>query len=331
MKQYYSILFFCLFSLSASAQTANCDALTITDFKQNIFNSSEILVRASYSDFDNFVSYPGFQFLGTDESVLAFENVNFFGLGSDQVHVMQLLGPQFVAGEPISGTLELWSTFFEFLECQIDTSNLVLLEDTACYNVELAISSLGEIPTTGGVYWTITSESANVFLLDSAIFDGNETSFTITYCLPTACDYFLEIVPANIVGPGFVYNLHYRNFLALGAQGFLANDGINFEHRFLIRTCAEVPQSLNEQNEFKLTAFPNPANNQININWPANSTEVNQLLVFNALGQRVDQFAIPQNMLSQNIDCSAWPAGVYQFVLNGMDGVTARTKVVVSR
>lgn len=325
MKQYYFI-FICLLTAGfANAQMGNCDALTITDFKMNIFNPNEIIVRSSYSDFDNFISYPGFQFVGEDESTLGYETVNFFGLGTDQSHYMQNLGLEIIPGAPVSGRLELWSSFYEFLECEIDTTGVILLADTICYPVSFDISSVGINPSTGWLHWTI--ENNEFMLADSIFFDGQFSVFEKEYCLPVGCDYFLDVVLTDATGEGFSYNLHYRNFLSLGAQGLITPAGPILQNRFLIVGCANDPNSISKTEISQLSVFPNPAIEMIQIELPeSTSLDNKEINVFNSLGQLVVMQTVSSNITQ--IDCSKWPVGVYQILLSGKNGVEARAKIV---
>jgi hypothetical protein len=327
MKQFYFIFLALFIPFISNAQMGNCDALTITDFKFNIFNPNEILVRSSYSDFDNFISYPGFQFVGDDELTLGFETVNFFGLGTDQSHHLTNLGLEITPGVPVSGRLELWSTFYEFLECEIDTSGVILLADTICYPVTFGISSVGVNTSTGWLNWTIASN--DFMLADSIFFDGEFSVFEKEYCLPVGCDYFLDLVLSEATGEGFFYNLHYRNFLALGAQGLLTPPSPTMQNRFLIVGCANDPNSISKREIAQLSVYPNPATDLINIEMPK-SLEITsgELLVYNALGQITERYTVLSN--TAQIDCSKWPSGVYQIILNGKDGIGAKAKVVKS-
>lgn len=325
MKQYYFIFLGLLTAGFANAQMGNCEALTITDFKMNIFNPNEIMVRSSYSDFDNFISYPGFQFIGNDELTLGYESVNFFGLGTDQVHAMQNLGLEIVPGVPVSGRLELWSTFYEFLECEIDTAGVILLADADCYPVTFGISSVGVNPSTGWMHWTI--ENSELTLADSIFFDGEFDVFEIEYCLPVGCDYFLNVSLSEAEGEGFSYNLHYRNFLALGAQGLITPLSPTMQNRFLIVGCVQDPNSIAKIEMLQLSVFPNPAIDIIQIELPLTSDINNrELVVYNSTGQLIVRQAAILNVAQ--IDCSQWPSGVYQIILNGMNGVEASAMVV---
>lgn len=325
MKQYYFILICLLTAGFAKAQMGNCDALTITDFKMNIFNPSEIVVRSSYSDFDNFISYPGFQFVGEDEITLGYESVNFFGLGPDQSHFMQNLGLEIIPGVPVSGRLELWSSFYEFLECEIDTAGVILLADTSCYPVSFAVSSVGVNPSTGWLHWTF--ESNEFMVTDSIFFDGQFSVFEKEYCLPVGCDYFLDVVLTDATGEGFSYNLHYRNFLSLGAQGLITPVSPSTQNRFLIVGCADDPTSISKTEILQLTVYPNPAVEMIQIELPNHiNLENKEMLVYNSLGQIIKRQAILSN--TAQINCISWPVGVYQIMLSGKNGVEAKAKVV---
>jgi len=327
MKQYYFIFLALFITGAIHAQVGNCDALTITDFKLNPFNPNEILVRSSYTDFDNFISYPGFQFVGDDEITLAFESVNFFGLGTDQVHIMQNLGLEISPGAGISGRLELWSFFYDFLECEIDTADVVLMPDTICYPVTLGISSVGATPSTGWFKWVI--ESSEYWLADSVFFDGVIDVFEVNYCLPVGCDYFLNVTLTEGAGEGFVYNLHYRNFLAVGAQGYVSAASPTLQNRFIIVGCVEDPTSVSKLEIARLSVYPNPATDLIKIEMPKSSEITSgEILVYNALGQITGRQTVLSN--TAQIDCSKWPSGVYQIILNGKDGVVVKAKVVKS-
>lgn len=84
------------------------------------------------------------------------------------------------------------------------------------------------------------------------------------------------------------------------------------------------PVAFNHNQHIQVSLFPNPANNQVNINLPSNENMDAKLTVFNALGQVVLELS---NLSATNFsfDCSNFETGIYNLELS-FDGNVQHVK-----
>ncbi|MBL7837166.1 MAG: T9SS type A sorting domain-containing protein, partial [Bacteroidetes bacterium] len=84
------------------------------------------------------------------------------------------------------------------------------------------------------------------------------------------------------------------------------------------------PVAFNHNQHIQVSLFPNPANNQVNINLPSNENMDAKLTVFNALGQVVLELS---NLSATNFsfDCSNFETGIYNIELS-FDGHVQHVK-----
>lgn len=328
MKQYlqqWLILIGALWAVSGSGQVGNCDSVTVQEVQINPFHPNQIMVRAGYTDFDNFISYPGFSITDQDDFILALETVNFFGMSIEQIHVLDIIDLEVLQGMPVAGNLELWSFFYDFLECEY-AGPFVLWPDQPCVPLRLTINTLAGDTLTARVNATIENSAGAVEAETTLELMEADTVIHWDFCLPQACGYTLELSTDSLVGPGFYYALHYSDFLAVGAAGNVFNDTV-MTADFDLYSCTVTSATLNP--EVSLDVFPNPATEHFVVRQPDRLGGAATLRVFDTGGRLIQR----QSMLSdggpQYIDCGSWPRGVYLMLWMDAQGRQAQKRLVV--
>ncbi|RPG60392.1 MAG: hypothetical protein CBD51_001160 [Flavobacteriales bacterium TMED191] len=88
----------------------SCDALEISSI---VYNSNQITVTIQNSSFAGF-PYPGFILFNSLGDTMAIEDVNFFGIGDESVHILGLTEQTITSAV----SLQLFTGFFETMVCE---------------------------------------------------------------------------------------------------------------------------------------------------------------------------------------------------------------------
>jgi len=96
------------------AQSSNnyCDSIIIHSCQPNATGEQFEVIVSNYSE--NIMSYPGFVILSENGDTIALEEVNYFGIGFNQFHILNVINPPNL---PMNITLELHTLFYDSLEC----------------------------------------------------------------------------------------------------------------------------------------------------------------------------------------------------------------------
>lgn len=312
-------------------QVGNCDSLTVLDVKLNPFDNTQIMVRSAYTDFDHFITYPGFSLVNDQELVLAWEEVDFFGMSLEQIHQLEILNLDVYEDIPVTATLELWSFNYDYLECTLP-GEFLLWPAEECTELNLTFNLLQTDSAHGHIAATLFDSSGA--LLDSLSFnlDTANALVSLPFCLPKGCDYQVLIESEGVNVEGLTYSLQYRDFLAVGASGTLQVD-TTLSHNFDVYGCVFTGGEEPEFTEPQFELFPNPTNGYVAVQFPKNSTSQWQAVsVFTTAGVQVyrrERGSAPGNTLK--IDCSAWQPGVYLLYVENAKGSFSTQKLAITR
>lgn len=323
--RYLCITIIALLAKASTAQVGNCDSLQVLDFQLNPFNTEQLVLRSAYTDFDNFINYPGFSVVNEDQFILAQEEVNFFGMSTEQVHLLDILDMEVTEGDSISGDLELWSFFYENLECVLP-GPFLLWPEQECVPLRLTVNVYEADSASGNMSWQILNDGGE--LLESHIFelDTMPGLFHVDFCLPPGCGYALNIETVDLMGSGMAYSLHYGGFLAVGASGTFTDDGED-NHAFDLYNCLGTGREDVDSPEF--TLYPNPGTDRVYLELE-NAQLPHSLYVTDLTGREVAHIENPKDRL-MSIDCSQWPSGIYLVsVVQGQKEVGTK-KLVITR
>jgi hypothetical protein len=319
---------FLAFPLQSMAQFGNCDSLQIIDVELNPFQNDEILVRSSYTDFDQFISYPGFILVDEMQTTLAFETVDFFGMSPQQVHVLDVLGLTITEGTAVDANLELWSFFYEYLECTLN-GPFVLWPEQNCVPLKLSFNALGENPLTGILNWSVNTEAGTV--AESGVLELNPDTLSaeLEFCLEHGCNYELNIVLEGAAEGNWVsFALHYKEFLSVGAEGLLSAELPGFSENFNIYNC--LTTGTNELRNTSPVLYPNPAINSFSLRF---SDRTGPMTVHAA--DLTGRVLFSESLDAQNneviVDCSGWSPGIYLISTMDQTGNKLVQRAVVSR
>lgn len=118
MKAVLFLIFVLLFpSLPRAQNSPACDSLVIDCCSFNVTQNTISLIASNYSSY--LFDYPGFILYNTGMDTVAFETVNYFGIGLDQTHTLDIIHPFSL---PFDGILELYTLFYDTLWCTFDVT-----------------------------------------------------------------------------------------------------------------------------------------------------------------------------------------------------------------
>jgi hypothetical protein len=117
-------LLFIIFLLPVILRPQNipaCDSLVIECCSFDVTQNTVTLIASNYSSY--LFDYPGFILYNSDMDTVAIETVNYFGIGTEQPHSLNIIHPFEL---PFEGILELYVLFFDSLTCTFE----VIIPDT---------------------------------------------------------------------------------------------------------------------------------------------------------------------------------------------------------
>ena len=200
MKHLFTFSFF-LFSLSANAQTV-CDSLDFVSVKYNPFTDSVIVVHVENNNTSEIFDYPGFVLLDANDDTLAKETVNYFGIGEESVHSLEVRSGVHNPLDNFEGTLQLYSDFYGTFECEWDIDQS-LCADVPCDSVILGFQNWGGALVLGDFAWRVEDESAALVDSGSFTMEANDQYWFRAMCLePGTYSYSLTaLTPPSGGGP----------------------------------------------------------------------------------------------------------------------------------
>jgi hypothetical protein len=95
-----------------------CDSLVIECCSFDLTQNTVTLIASNYSSY--LFDYPGFILYNADMDTVAIETVNYFGISTDQPHILEIIHPLEL---PFDGILELYVLFYDSLTCSFEVTN----------------------------------------------------------------------------------------------------------------------------------------------------------------------------------------------------------------
>jgi hypothetical protein len=156
MKTIFSSLALILALGSAQAQTF-CDSINISSINYSPFTDTAIYIHV-YNNSSVLVDYPGFALINSNGDTVAKETVNFFGIGQESIHMLNVYPGVQDPLLPFDGELHLWSGFWQTQMC-VWPVNQGLCGDSPCHQSIIAMNNWGGAIAIGDFDWVISSQS----------------------------------------------------------------------------------------------------------------------------------------------------------------------------
>ena len=300
-----SLLLWMSFAIASSGLLAqvNCFNLNVQDVFRDPFDENYLVVQLQNPQFE-MVSYPGVRIYDAETDLLIGEEVvNFFGIAGESVHLVPI-ELEIAPAEIYSLKIEIWSNFYENLECTF-TANYTLYPQDFCTNPEFFV-----IASPDGISESFTlevfSEGESVFTDNFTISDDQVFYTNDSLCLPSGCyQAVLGISDAMISLEGTI-SLEAGPYIGVPSMGFSAGD-VELQFEFSIFDCAvNTVSDIIENNALRL--FPNPASDQLSILFDGGDGR--EILSITDVSGRV-VVREPLQTSRRILDVSGLPAGLY--------------------
>lgn len=158
----------------------DCEGLTIASVQWSTLSDTTLSVHVFNSGIG--FDYPGFILLDADGDTLAQEVVDFFAIGEESWHTLQIPSGTVMPDGTFTGTLQLWTGFFSELACSWVVT-LDLCPATECSSITPYLGNFGGALAIGNFSWSIADDGGEVA---SGVFTlTNELQMaTAEACLP---------------------------------------------------------------------------------------------------------------------------------------------------
>ena len=183
-------LFLLTVAMQAQAQ-APCSDVNILDLRYSAFDHEDVVIYCQNNSQTEIFNYPGFVLLNAQGDSVAGEQVNFFGLAGQHVTTLGVAAGQAVVTSIFSGTLELWTGFYETMACEF-TIQEPLCPTSECNMMEVNIINMGGAITTGTFDFDLAPVEGGAGVTGSLTLDEGNQSATAQVCLPNG-QYTLQI------------------------------------------------------------------------------------------------------------------------------------------
>lgn len=240
--------FFLLLGIPVFAQSP-CDDLTIESVQYNPFSDTIVYVSVVNSGAEIF-SYPNFMLINSDGDTVANESVNFFGIGAESLHPLNVYAGAQNPQQPFIGELELHVGFQDSLACSWSL-NQSLCASTTCDTVFIGLENWGGALVVGDFSWEVTDE--NQAVVESGTFSmpaENQSWVYGVYLSPGTYTYNLTALSQPSGGGPHLTVSSSRNFGAAVLSeplDWFNNPGGELEFPFF-EFCSENPNSISETN-----------------------------------------------------------------------------------
>ncbi len=189
-----------VFTVSGGGANA-CDSLQIASINWTPFSDTALVLHALNQSTTLF-DYPGFVLLGDNGDTLASETVNFFGIGLESVHTLEILPGTIMPTSPFNATLHLWTGFFDEQACTWDLS-VALCQPDSCSEMLVYIGNTGGALSLGSFTYIIRANG--IPITSGALTLTAEQQFTQdTVCLQPG-DYEVQLIPEQDPTGGQLY------------------------------------------------------------------------------------------------------------------------------
>jgi hypothetical protein len=176
-----SIILLCLFSISANAQDP-CEGIDFLTISYNAFTDTSIIVHLTNTGSEGF-SYPGFILINTAGDTFAMESVNFFGIGQESIHSLEIRPGVMDSADIFDGTLELHTGFYDSLWCSWPI-NQSFCPPENCTNITIGMQNLGGELVVGDFEYSLNNSQGNTIETGTYTMVDTIQYWEDTLCVP---------------------------------------------------------------------------------------------------------------------------------------------------
>jgi uncharacterized protein (DUF779 family) len=333
MKNILTLAIAICFVFASAPANAQCEEVSVLGVHVNPFNMNELILHAFNASESEFFSYPGWRLYDASGVLIAEEEVNFFGFMEHGIHSLNIIEPLDYSVQSFEGTLELWTGFYDVLECTYEL-------EVFPWRVDEAISEpYGCIPV--GITIQVSSDeglSLEISLTDSDAISVLEQTHTLE------AGSFVFFLGTTCLEQGQCYYLSINSGSDSGSIQYLISDAIQdvyFEYVFdeigedeiLLNpfgqgVCDGAPNTIIDVDDFETFSaiiYPNPASDNVTVDLDG----------FNGVNTTVKLYDSSSKMIFEKqsnttlmIDVSGVAKGMYSLEIASDEQVLRRQVVI---
>jgi len=182
MKHIFLFFFFLSSCLFGNAQNV-CDELNFVSIGYSPFTDTVIVVSVENNNTTEIFGYPGFILISTNGDTVAKEEVNYFGIGTESVHLLQVRPGVHNPLQNFNGVLQLYSGFYDDFECEWQL-NETLCTENECDSMILAFRNNGGALVLGDFAWSLLDSTETVIESGTFTMEAQGQYWESRFCLP---------------------------------------------------------------------------------------------------------------------------------------------------
>lgn len=186
------------FLFASAPANAQCEDVSVPGVHVNPFNMNELILHAFNENESEIFDYPGWRLYDESGVLIAEEQVQFFGIFGNSIHSLNIIEPLDYSVQSFYGTLELWTGFYDVLECSYDLEVFPWRVDEStdepygCIPIGISLQGLSE--EGASIEISITDGNASsVFEETYAMEAGSFGGYVGATCLDQEQCYYLSI------------------------------------------------------------------------------------------------------------------------------------------
>jgi len=331
MKNNFTLAIAICFCFASDPANAQCEDVSVLGVHVNPFNMNELILHAFNASESEIFSYPGWRLYDASGVLIAEEEVDLFGIFEHSIHSLNLFEPLDYSVQSFEGTLELWTGFYDVLECAYDL-------EVFPWRVDEAVTEpYGCIPV--GITLQVSSDeglSLEISLTDSNAFSVLEQTYTIeagsfavflgTTCLEQEQCYYLSMSSESDIGSiqylisDVIEDVYFVYvFDEIGEDEILLNP---FEQG----VCDGSQNTIIDDFEtFSAIIYPNPASNNLTVDLGDLNGVNTTIKLYDSSSKLVFE---KQSSSTLMIDVSGFAKGIYSLE-HATDEQVLRSQVII--
>jgi uncharacterized protein (DUF779 family) len=320
-------------SFLVDTANAQCEDVTVLGVHVNPFNMNELILHAFNASESEFFSYPGWRLYDASGVLIAEEEVDFYGFMEHSIHSLNIIEPLDYSVQSFEGTLELWTGFFDVLECVYELEvfpwrvDEAISEPYGCIPVEIRI----QVSSDEGL-------SLEISLTDSDAISVLEQTHTLE------AGSFVFLLGTTCLEQGQCYYWSINSGSDSGSIQYLISDAIQdvyFEYVFdeigedeiLLNPfgqgmCDGDPNTIIDIDDFEAFSaiiYPNPASDNVTVDLDGFNGVNTTVKLYDSLRKIIFQ---KQSNTTLMIDVSGFAKGMYSLEIASDEQVLRRQVVI---
>jgi hypothetical protein len=332
-RLFLSVIF--TYSLSVctniSLGQSSCENMSVPGIHVNPFNMNELTLHSFNENDSEIFDYPGWRLYDESGVLIAEEQVQFFGIFGNSIHSLNLIETLDYSVQSFYGTLELWTWYYEVLECSYELEVFPWRVDEStdepygCIPIGISLQGLSEEGTS--IEISITDENASSVFEETYIMEaGSFGGYVGATCLDQEQCYYLSITSEDGID-----NMQY-SILSETEDVYFSyvfdqiGDGEILLNPFDQGVCDDSPNTtIDDLEAFSVLIYPNPALNNLTVDLGDLNGVSTTVKLYDSSGKMIFE---KQSTTTLMIDVSGVAKGMYSLELS-TDEQVLRSQVVI--